>query len=130
MAKKKGSAEMKELTVDLGSVSDGRLEPGTYDLEIVAVKSSESQAGNPCLDIQFREVNDEGRHFERIPVMDTTLWRLKRLVAAAGLDADSKWSISDLQQDLVGSVVKAEIVMGTLPNGDERQQAKSFSPVK
>jgi hypothetical protein len=121
---------MKELVIDFSAVSDGSLKPGTYDLEIKAVKPSESQQGNPCLDIQFTEVNDAGRHFERIPLMENTYWRLKRLIAAAGLDAEAKWKVSDLQQDLVGAVVRAEIVIGTLPNGDERQQAKSFSPVK
>jgi hypothetical protein len=119
---------MKEL--DLGAVSDGRLAPGTWDLEIIAVKESKSAQGNECLDFQFKEVNDEGRQFERVPLIETTLWRLKRIVAAAGLDAEANWSIADLKQDLVGAVVRAEIIEGTMPDGEKRMQIKSFSAIK
>ena len=119
---------MKEL--DLGAVNDGKLAPGSWTLEVVAVKESTSQAGNDCLDIQFKEVNDEGRHFERIPLMENTLWKVKNLVAAAGLDAEAKWTVDDLKQDLVGACVVANIVTNTMPGStEERQQAKTFSPV-
>ena len=119
---------MKEM--DLSKVSDGRLAPGSYDLEIVAVKESKSQAGNDCLDVQFKEINEEGRAFERIPWIPETAWRIKRLVAAAGLDAEAKWNVADLKQDLVGSVLKAEIVEGEMPDGEKRSQIKSYAPVK
>jgi hypothetical protein len=118
---------MKEL--DLGAVSDGRLAPGTWDLEIVAVKESKSANDNECLDFQFKEVNDEGRQFERVPLLENTMWRIKRIVAAAGLDAEAKWAVADLKQDLVGAVVRAEIIEGELPNGEKRMQIKSFSAV-
>ena len=121
---------MKEVEFDGSSVSDGRLAAGTYDLEITAVKEAESQAGNKCMDVHFREVNDEGRQFERIPWMPETFWRIKRLIAACGLDPEAKYLFSDLKQDLVGSVIKADIIIGTMPNGDERPQIKTMSPVK
>lgn len=121
---------MKEYQFDGSKVSDGRLPAGSWDLEIMAVKEGTSQKGNKCLDVQFREVNDEGRQFERIPWMEETAWRIKALIAACGLDPEAKWTFADLKQDLVGSVIKAEIAIGQLPNGDERPQIKAMSPIK
>jgi hypothetical protein len=121
---------MKELEFDGSEVKDGRLPPGSWDLEIVGVKEATSQAGNLCLDVHFKEVNDEGRQFERIPWMAETFWRIKRLLAAADLDPEGKHTMADLKQDLIGAVVRAEIIEGEMPNGDKRMQIKSFSPVK
>jgi hypothetical protein len=122
---------MKELVFDGSTVSDGRLTAGTWDLEIVKVEQSESAAKNPCMDVHFREVNDEGRQFERIPWIESTFWRIKRLIAAAGLDPEAKFVFSDLKQDLVGSVIRAEITIEDMPDGGgSRPQIKSMSPVK
>jgi hypothetical protein len=118
---------MKE--IPFGDVSDGALAPGDWDLEVIAVNDAESASGNPCLDIVFKEVNDEGRHFERIPLIEQSLWKLKRLCAAAGLDVSGNYTTSDLKQDLIGSVLRANIVHQEY-DGEMRPRAKSFHPIK
>ena len=118
---------MKE--IDWDQVESGKLEPGWWELEIVGVAESESSTGNDCLDVNFKEVNGEGRHFERFPLVPQALFKLHKLAQCCGLTVSGKISTSDLKQDLIGSVVKANIVHETW-EGEERPKAKTFSPVK
>ena len=120
---------MKELVIDFAEVSDGRLPAGEWDLTIVSVKESKS-ANNDCLDFVFKEVNDEGSYFERIPLVENVYWRLQNIIGAAGFDPKGKYSISDLQQDLVGAVVRANIVIEPRADtGEDQPRAKSFSKI-
>lgn len=84
---------------------------GDHVCKIVSAEVKQSQGGNDMIVVAFEVTKGEdktARVYENYPLLDTTLWKLKGLLEALGMKADSKVSL-DLDK-LIGKVCIVAVV--------------------
>jgi hypothetical protein len=101
------------LSLDFTGVGEV-LPEGEYTVELRSVKKGESSAGNPMLFFNY-QVTDAGDYqgrtiFDGIPLIETTLWRLRLALIGLGFDPESVSGPVQLQvDDLVGRKTRVTV---------------------
>lgn len=89
------------------------LAPGTYEVAVADAKETESQAGNPMLELRLRLVNKDGTLgqsvWDRLVLTPKAAWRIDNFLHAAGRHPGAGKEIDIEPEDLIGLTVTAEI---------------------
>ena len=100
---------MANLNLDVSNVQGGKiLEEGTYNVTIESVEEKTSSTGKPMLLVRFREDETKTAIFENYVLQENCLWKLKELLAAAGIECDGVANFDT--EDLIGLTFTAKIV--------------------
>lgn len=114
------------LNLDFSSVpSREPLAEGVYTLRIAKVEEAVSSTGNPMLKVEYDVLGVEGTRklWDNYVLIDKSLWKLKELFDALGIDTSS---IVEMDvQELVGMEVQAKVVQDTY-NGDTVNRVKKI----
>lgn len=86
------------------------LAEGVYILNIEEVEEKTSSSGKDMLLVRFKEAETNTAIFENYVIQENTLWKLKELCDAVGVDTSVDMDTVDLIPMLKGNVVKAKVV--------------------
>lgn len=106
-------------TFDFTGVKSYKQVPeGRYTAKIKEIEEKVFSSGNDGFVVQFEVLSGLGKEgvvFENYPILDTSLWKIKALLEAIGIDASKK-----IKLDLMKLIGKKLIIEVTLEeNGDK-----------
>lgn len=97
--------------LDFSSIpSSEPLAEGIYVLQIEDVTEKVSSTGKDMLLVRFREPDSKTVIFENYVLTPESLWKLKELVDAIGLDVSSGVDSSEIVEALKGTMIKAKVI--------------------
>lgn len=116
-------------TIDFSEVKG--IEPvpvGAYPATIVKAEETESKAGNPMIDIQWK-IEAGGEHdgriiFDSMVFTATTLWRVKQTLVALGFKKNFRGAVE--AEDLVGK--SANITVDIEPSTQLDEDGEPYPP--
>ena len=117
------------LTLNFSNVPDrSALPEGMYALSIAKVEETVSSNGNPMLKVEYDVLDVEGNRkvWDNYVLIDKTLWKVKELFDAIGIDTSEIVEIDP--QELVGATVRAKLVVEEY-NGEDRNRVKKVYPM-
>lgn len=103
------------------------LQEGIYVLTIEDIEEKVSRTNKDMLLVRFREQETQTAVFTNFMLQPESLWKLKQLVDALGIEA-TDMDTADLIPQLLNAEVKAKIVQRTY-NDQVQNDIKQFYPV-
>lgn len=101
---------MATLNLDFSNVQGNTiLEEGTYNVTLESLEEKTSSTGKPMLQARFREEETKTAIFENYVLQENCLFKLKDLLAAAGIDCGG--AVDFDTEELVGLSFKAKITV-------------------
>lgn len=98
------------------------LPEGVYEVVIAAVEETTSKTkGTPMLKVTFDELESKNRIWENYVLQENTLWKLRELLDAIGIDTSGALDFDP--EDLVGVTLKAKIIQDEY-NGEVTNRIK------
>jgi hypothetical protein len=89
------------------------LSPGTYELAVADAQETQSQAGNPMMELRLRRVNTDGTLgqsvWDRLVLTPKAAWRIDNFLHATGRHPGAGKEIELEGESLIGLTVSAEI---------------------
>ena len=118
--------------IDLSNYRDrmgGKVDPGTYRLQIVDVESAQSKTGNPMINLFMQVVGgdfDGTAINDRLVLTENSLFRTVNFMQALGLPTPRKRLQINARQ-FISRFVMADIVDGEPYNGRVRSEVAGYS---
>ena len=110
------------------------LEEGEYSATVIKAEEGVSQAGNPKIDLRWEvtEGEHEGRLiFDNLTFTQKSLWRVKQLFEAAGMDAEGEAAIDadelvGIECNLLVSIEEGNVNQATGENYPPRNRVNKY----
>ena len=103
------------------------LAEGVYLFTIEEVEEKVSSNGNDMLLIRFRESETGTAVFENYVLSLNSLWKLKELCDALGIDTSSSMSTDELIPMLKGMMIKGKVVQDTYNDNIVNRMKKVYA---
>lgn len=117
---------MATLNLDFSNVQGNvLLDEGTYNVAIEEIEEKTSSTGKEMLLIRFREETTKTAIFENYVLQENCLFKLKELLAAAGMECEGVVDIDT--EALIGLTFKAKIVQDDYNDSKVNRIKKIFA---